>query len=591
MTRPKKIATCDCETDPFEHGFNIKPFLWGFWDGRDYQEFDDTPSFVEHVSSMDIILYAHNGGKFDFMFLLKYLKQTRAQIINGRFVSLKLGYCELRDSYAIIPEPLKNFGAKKEIEYWKLAAGVRDQHWAEIKEYLYTDCTVLYDAVKQYRDRAGKLKTIASNALSFSKKLGIDPGKTNHRFDEQYRKFYYGGRTECFQPGTHSNIKIIDIHSAYPYAMSHDHATGNEFRVKSNFDGMEEEDIKRAFISLECFSNGAFPKRTNSVLGLCFPRAFDEYHVTGWEYLAALELGLLSDIRIRSVHYTAARINFSRYVEYWYAYKRDHPKDKFIVDYTIGKIMMNSLYGKLAQNPARYKDYRVVLAGTRTVPIVPVEIELKNGRKKTVKMLCEFEPGDEFGYCKRCGEKANEHGWILGPEFEGHEIHERESLWKWKHELGVEWKGKNLYKNVATGASVTGFTRAHLLRAMASIGRHNVIYCDTDGIICGATANLDGLPFNDELGAWELEESGAPLGHFCGKKLYGIELSKPKKGNKYKIASKGARLEFKDMERIAAGETIQWKSPAPTFHIDGSFDYLVRNIKSTANAAKEAPIG
>lgn len=560
MPRAKSIATCDCETDPFEHGFDLKPFLWGFYDGKNYHEFNNTDDFVGFVRNRRIILYAHNGGKFDFMFLLKYLQETRAQIINGRFVSLYVGDCELRDSYSIIPEPLKNFGNKKEIDYVKLTRENRDKHKEEISEYLRYDCVELYKAVSSYRKQAGKLKTIASNALAFSKKLGIDPGKTNARFDENYRKYYYGGRTECFQPGTHHNVKIIDIHSAYPFAMSHYHATGSDFLVCDDFSGMSTDDINRSFVTLECFSKGAFPQRSGNQNGLFFPIGYDRYNVTGWEFTAALSLGLLSDIKIVSVRYTKDKITFKPYIDYWYEYKRTHPKAQFKIEYTIGKIMMNSLYGKLAQNPARYKDYKIVPAGT------PICWEYVEGEK---------------GFCKACGEHSNHHGWQLEMEYEGHEIHARESLWRWKHELGTEWKGKALYKNVATGASITGFTRAHLLRAMSNIGFDNVIYCDTDGIVTKGCADLSGISFTDLLGDWELEEDNAPIGHFAGKKLYGIELS----SGKHKIASKGARLEFRHLERIVAGETVTWKSPAPSFHIDGSFDYVVRNIRSTAKTA------
>lgn len=543
MGRPKPIAACDCETDPFEHGFDIKPFLWGFYDDKNYLEFNNTDDFVDYVFNLNIILYAHNGGRFDFMFLLKYVKETRAQIINGRFVSLYLGDCELRDSFAIIPQALKDFGGKKEIEYWKLRQENRNKYDKEIREYLFHDCKSLFEVVSRYREQAGKMKTIASNAMTFARKLGIDPGKTNARFDEQFRKFYYGGRTECFKPGTHENIKMIDIHSAYPFAMSHHHATGSDFIVQDNLQGLDHDQINRAFIRLECHSTGAFPRRGKAADGLQFPHAFDEYFVTGWEFNTALKLGLIHDIKFISVYHSPNTITFKKYVDYWYEYKRNHPKKIFLVEYIIGKIMMNSLYGKLAQNPARYKDYKIVPAGT------PID---------------------------------SENGWTLENEYEAHEIHARESLWKWKYEYGAEWKSKPIYKNVATGASITGFTRAHLLNAMAIIGFDNVIYCDTDGIVCSQNADLSALPFNDDLGAWELEEECAPIGHFAGKKLYGIKLS----NGKDKIASKGARLEFKHLERIVSGETVTWKSPAPTFHIDGSFDYLVREIRSTAEIRK-----
>lgn len=584
MARPKRMFTCDAETDPFLHGRIPFPFIWGLYDGKRFSTYDKTEDFVNVVSPLDIILYAHNGGKFDFMYLLPYVKKTKAQIINGRIVSMFLGTCELRDSFSIIPEPLRNFGDKREIDYNKLEASVRHLHQEEIHEYLFYDCKILFDACKAYRNAAGTKKTIASNALAFSKKLGIDPGKTNSRFDRKYRTFYYGGRTECFKDGTHKNIKILDIHSAYPFAMSHDHATGSEFERGADLSNLSREQIQRAFIKIECMSHGAFPKRLlGPGGGLSFPYEYDEYSITGWEYLVAKEYSLFDHEKIISVRTSEQTINFRDYVEHWYAKKSAIKKADDPINYTIAKIMMNSLYGKLAQNICKYFDYKIVPGGTE---------------------ICEFEPSLKPEICKLCGEKDNDHGWELATEFGQHEIHRRSSLYKYKLKFGMEWEARSLFNNVATGASITGFTRAHLLRAMCTIGRDHVIYTDTDSIICDASTDISKLAVSEALGDWEIEDHCAPIGHFAGKKLYGIQTSKidPKTGKPiFKIASKGSKLDYDKLERIAKGETVEWKSPAPSFSVTsgrtplfeqqdiadyGQFDnsklFVVRNIRSTA---------
>jgi DNA polymerase type B, organellar and viral len=545
MPRPRKIVAIDAETDPFLYGRVPKPFIWGLYDGRNFDTFETTGELVERLSKQRIIAYAHNGGKFDFMYMLPFLASSgreviKTQIINGRIVALFIGLCELRDSYAIIPEPLKKFGAKKEIDYAKLEEPVRHLHMAEIKEYLYYDCRILFDAVSQYRAIAGTRTTIASNALSFARKLGIDPGQTNHTFDREMRNYYYGGRCECFLGGTHKDIKLLDIHSAYPGAMIQHHATGNEFITQSDFRDMTDEDIQRSFIKLECTSNGAFPKRVSGVDGhLSFPHEYDLYHVTGWEYLAARDLGLIENVSITTVKWTQNTITFKPYVEHWFEYKARHDKNTDPVNYTIGKIMMNSLYGKLAQNPARYFDYKIVEAGT--------EID-------------------------------HENGWEWQTEYEGHEIHRRESLWKYKFEYGVEWKSKPLYKNVATGASITGYVRATLLRTMHQVGIENVIYCDTDGIVLKPTADTSKLEIGNLIGQWGIDDECAPIGHFSGKKLYAVHQSDGKK----KIASKGSKLDFDQLVSIVNGETVNWKSDAPAFSIDGSTKFVQRNIRATA---------
>lgn len=542
MARPKKICAIDAETDPFLSGRIPKPFIWGMYDGKNYLTFDNTKDLVEYLAPKRIIAYAHNGGKFDFMFLLPFIGETKCQIINGRIVSMFIGLCEFRDSFAIIPEPLRKFGAKKEIDYDKLETAVRHLHMPEIREYLYYDCKILFDAVSQYRNIAGTRTTIASNALSFARKLGIDVGKTNHTFDREMRNYYYGGRCECFQGGTHKNIKLIDIHSAYPAGMVQHHATGGDRFIQSDLRDMSREDIERSFIKLECMSYGAFPKRIHGADGgLSFPHEYDLYYVTGWEYLAAKELGLFDNENLLSVTRFEKTITFKDYVTHWFEYKARHDKNIDPVNYTIGKIMMNSLYGKLAQNPAKYYDYKILPAGT------PVD---------------------------------HDNGWLLHTEYDGHEIHRRESLWKWKFEMGVQWETKTLYKNVATGASITGYVRAVLLRAIHQIGKEHVIYCDTDGLVLSEKADTSKIDIGNLIGQWGVDDAKAPIGHFAGKKLYAVLQSDGKK----KIASKGSKLDFDQLERIVNGETIQWSNPAPSFKIDGSANFVVRNIRATAKS-------
>ena len=83
--KSRKIYAVDCETDPFEYGQKVAPFVWGSFDGESFYYFwGDTEEeccadFVEHLREEaeenpdeKILVYAHNGGRFDFMFLYKY---------------------------------------------------------------------------------------------------------------------------------------------------------------------------------------------------------------------------------------------------------------------------------------------------------------------------------------------------------------------------------------------------------------------------------------------------------------------------------------------------------------------------------------
>lgn len=595
MPRPRKIFAVDAETDPFKHLRIPLPFVWGSFDGKTYRHFFSTEEFVKFHADKHAILYAHNGGKFDFMYLLPFIRETKAQIINGRVVAMFLGAAELRDSFAIMPEGLGKLGDKMEFDYWKLEADVRHKYMPEILEYLERDCRVLFDVVTTYRAKVGTQKTIASNALRFAKKLGIKPGRTNHRFDKKYRPFFFGGRTEVFLPGSHENINIFDINSCYPFAMMQDHATGSQLERGVKLEAMTREQQQRAFIILECYSAGAFPhKRIGPGGGLSFPHAHGEYYVTGWEYVAAKELGLIHSERIISVRSTEAKINFRDYVLHWYQMKKDNPKHVNLLNYMIAKYMMNSLYGKMAQDIRHYFDYRIVSAGT------PICHEFRPQGDWQDNGTYKINYDERCRLCRQDDNRALSHGWLLFTEDRDRDVHRRPSLWKWNFEKGENWEGENLFHNVATGASITGFARAHLLRAMHAGGAQHVIYTDTDSLITTQAFDVSNLQISKELGDWNLEVENAPLGHFAGKKLYGIKLPGDApcsclsgKGCKaHKIASKGSKLAFHDIKDIVDGKTVTWRSEAPTYslkkppqpghEIDVEDYFLVREIRNTA---------
>ena len=560
-----RLIAADCETDPFAYGRIPQPFIWGAYDpegeacdaGGEYKIWHTTAEFVEWLRDQDAIVYAHNGGKFDWVYIIPFIDvNTDVRIIGGRIAEIKVGRATLRDSYSIVPVPLASI-QKDDIDYSKMEADVRHLHMAEIISYLKTDVYVLYILIRTYREEAGKAITIASNAMNSARSLGIKPGRTNWRFDQTFRAFYFGGRTECFQPGTHENLSVYDIRSSYPFAMSQGHATGSKHEVHDNFSKIRDEDIYRCFIILQCYSEGAFPIKADDG-SLSFPYKFDVFYVTGWEYLTALEYGLIKNVTIKRVYEFPSKINFSSYVDKWYAHKEKHrPREttEEKAQYTIGKIMMNSLYGKLAMNPLRYFDYRICEPGT--------ELDVDNG-------------------------------WTAYAKFQGKEVHRRSVEFDVQLKWGKEWKGKPLYYNVATGASITGLARANLLAAMCLTGRERVIYCDTDSMVLHGRENPP-LDMSPRLGAWDCEFL-AERGHFAGKKLYAMRGNEPGKDTiKEKIASKGSKLDFDQLHRIVNGETVEWKNDAPSYSIaknidftrkdiDASQFFVTRSIRSTATS-------
>lgn len=543
---PRKIVAIDCETDPFSYGRVPEPFVWGAYDGKDFTHYDNAGDLLEDFKNKNVYLFAHNGGKFDFMFLLPYVKETRARIIKTRIVEMKIGNAILRDSWSIIPIPLRDY-IKGEIEYWKLEKEHRNAHRKEIMRYLESDCVNLYNLVSSYFNRVGKRATIASNALSFARAQGIDVGKTSHRFDTNFRPFYYGGRCEAFKAGEFQDVNIYDLVSAYPFAMIHEHPTGHELYEATSLHGIDDEMLSRSFIDLTCYSEAALPVRTKT--GLSFPTMIGRFQITGWEFLTAKKHRLIRHEKIHAIYTFKQTINFLPYIEHWFKVKKEGKETGNKADYIIGKIMMNSLYGKLAQNPIEYCDYKIYEAGT--------DIDFDNG-------------------------------WRLDKCFGDLELHARDALYNIKKQFGEEWERCPIHYNVATGASITGFTRAHLLDAIHTIGSGNVLYCDTDCLFLSRNADTMKLRQDGKLGSWEWEGTASPC-VIAGKKLYAAQfINGPMAADaskSLKIRAKGApeqKVKIDDLRAMVNGGSVEYKFDAPSFSIGNNPKFVVRNLRATA---------
>ena len=136
--------------------------------------------------------------------------------------------------------------------------------------------------------------------------------------------------------------------------------------------------------------------------------------------------------------------------------------------------------------------------------------------------------------------------------------------------------GGGAYKDVAIAASITSAARSVLLHALASARRP--VYCDTDSIICEGLSKRVKID-RTALGAWKLEASGDRLA-VAGKKLYAL-----RKGRRcVKKASKGVKVAPGEIERVARGGEVVWRSDVPNFSLLHGTRYIERRVrKSGAN--------
>jgi hypothetical protein len=522
----RKYGTFDCETDPFKFGRVPKPFLWGLYTDQGFEWFKTTEDFIDRIKNFKGILYAHNGGKFDFHFLFDYITpQDKIMVINGRIAKMKIGDCELRDSYLLLPVPLSAY-KKDEIDYEKFEEYNRKIYLTEIVSYLHGDCKYLYDILSVNFEDYGQKLTLATSAFNFWHKnyAKVEKPQTNRYFFEHFKPFYYGGRVQCFQKGIiNKPFKMYDINSAYPFAMKSEHPYGTLYKIESK---LNEKDMERKFIRFKGISNGVLPYREKGKLLFPTDNSPREYFATGWELRLGLEKGLVKINKIERVYNFTRKISFGDYVDHFFKLKAAS-KDIDDARYLLAKLYMNSLYGKFGQSSLDHKEYTLI----------------------SPEYISDFLASNENSL------------------FEG--------------ELGafalmsVPIDEKNMkFFNVCTAASITGFVRAYLYDQILKV--KNPIYCDTDCVVCE-----DG-DFNvgKELGQWGFE-GNFRSGAIGGKKLYAFEYEVAKKSQTHKISSKGVKLNAKQIYSIARGEEIEYKNDAPSFSIHKDVEFLTRNIKMT----------
>lgn len=462
----KIIAVVDTETDPFEHGVIVKPFTLGFYDGNRYVDFwgdDCVDQFfswlaVESAFGNKYLIYAHNGGKFDFHFFLDYLDERKKPlIINGRLTKITCQNQEFRDSFAIIPQALGSY-SKIEFDYEKMRRENRNKYQKEILHYQKDDCLNLYDLVIGFHEMFGDRITIASAAMNALSSFH-DFDKIEADFiDAKFRNFYYGGRNQCFKTGyLTGDWKLYDRNSMYPAVMRELlHPISKTFKISCRI--TKDTD----FALIEAINYNCLPSRAENG-SLDFTRERGEFFATGHEIRCGLETGTIKILRVIEAYTFDKKSNFCDFIDHFYGLRLIAKEHGDKVRDILFKLILNSAYGKFALNPRKFKDYMF------TIDALP-----------------------------------DEAGWILEAQ--------TDRLFIWSRPAPK----RNGFFNVATAASITGGSRANLHLNLCQ--SKNPIYCDTDSIICeGFNGNID----EKALGGWKLEKT-ANRAAIAGKKLYAI---------------------------------------------------------------------
>jgi hypothetical protein len=512
-----------------------KPFTWGIYgeDGFDYFWGEDSHlDFLQHLSELPqgSIVYFHNGGKFDIFFLLDHLDEELT-IINGRISKCTLfnGRIELRDSYLILPLPLSAHD-KDVFDYTKMEVDRRNIHKNEIIRYLTKDCKSLYEWVLDFIDQFGVNLTLAGTAFKqLKEKTSYIVTNTYDTFDDKFRKFYYGGRVQCFKTGYFQGpFQYVDINSAYPRAMLEPHFYGGEYLEHLRLPTSEHGSW---FAKIDAVSHGALPCRDRDG-SLFFPDDGEvrTFYASGHEINTGLDTNTLF---IKKVHYSLrpmATNDFSEYVNYFYRMKREAEEEKNKNKRQFAKLMLNSCYGKFGQDGRNFEKF----------------------------IICEFGL-----HPKDIDPNYGKYEWNHYADTDtGHRIYSRPDP-------------SNQFYNVATAASITGWVRAFLWRSI--LRADDPHYCDTDSIICRGFNGEMGK----ELGQWSTEAELLDVA-IAQKKMYAgrvVPVSKFGPIDETKTASKGVRLNYEEIKQgVISGENIVFYKDAPAFSLKYGPRFFTREV-------------
>lgn len=564
--RIEKVAILDFETDPFDavRKSAVYPFLGGLyaddfapviiWDDDSKRFTDKIIAAIEGLEG-SYTIYAHNGGKFDYLFLLHRLRGHVA--FKGRgLMSARIGNHELRDSFHIIPEKLANW-QKDDFDYTRMERANRAKYKQEIIDYCVNDCKYLLQIVKAFLKEFG-FKISIGQAAMYELKKHYRVKSLGENMDAFLRQWFFGGRVEClvgkghFSEGsTAGDYKLYDVNSMYPYVMAnYRHPVGNDFTVRSGKPGPNT-----FFLEIECENHGAFVGRgefgdTDSAIER------GTFKTSIYEYNVAIKYNLIRKAKILRCIDCAEGSSFADFVMPLYNRREETKKllksleegsfeyNEAKKDNIFLKLIMNNAYGKFAQNPRRFKEAYIT------------------GK--------EDRPPEDLGFPALPSVEAEEY-----------------CIWEKPNE---KWR----FNNVATAASITGAARSLLLEAI--MNADDPIYCDTDSVICRNLSGVDIDPIR--LGAWDIEKVIDEV-IICGKKLYAYKIhGQPDKLANGKVnpkrfiyKSKGASgLTWKDYVNMLDNQiaealrVITVTNPAPTFTKGQKQFYMARRIRATAPA-------
>jgi hypothetical protein len=546
-TRTHAIGVLDVETDPFKADRIPKPFCAAFYAPEVYIEHwgdDCVARVLDDVGALETpyLIYCHNGGKFDFFYMLEYIDQERQVfIINGRLTEWSMVGTEhiFRDSMAIIPFALDRY-QKQKVDYAKFERAVRGLHKAEILAYLRSDCINLFALCsrfsERFRDDSGNTP-ISIGQAAIRQLVALHPfERMTEAQDASLRPWYYGGRVQCFASGVLKGPwRVYDVNSMYSEAMaSYDHPLSKMFDTLAHPPRTGKRMGGVWFAEFKGRNRQAIPVHREDK-GLDFTVEHGTFKACSHELLPAIASGMVEVDEWISVQVPTVIGRFNKFVKLFSDEKIAARESGDKIGELLAKYTLNTPYGKTGQNPADFKDYEILMDPMQDRALV------QKGYKPEGRI--SDEPFVEI--------------WSRPTKYHN-----------------------NGFYNVSIAASVTSVARAILLEGLQLAVEP--IYCDTDSIIC---REFKGPVDPSKLGAWKFEGE-ADYCAIAGKKMYCLYNKVGRRIEPVKWASKGGRLEPAEIIAMARGAIVEKTAEVPTYSLSRGIGFSTRKFQKTVENAK-----
>lgn len=504
------------------------------------------------------ILYAHNGGGWDWLSLCHYLLtegKKKHHALTGILAASKLVTMTVQikkrltihfcDSFQLLRSPLatlaKKFRVTNKIDLTgKLPHEIYESNPDLFFEYVSADTESLLEVLEI------SLKLLHENVAPIGT-FGYTIGSTAMKvfrtmlqreiavpYDESIKTFlregYKGGRVEVFQGGYYPNVTVFDVNSLYPYAM-----LTTPVPVSDRGSWVETFDAELP----GCYHIN-FRQTDRNIPAVLMCNGLGAYEGEGVYF--SPEIALLKrvnpgcDLKInRGYVFLDSEKLFQDYVNKLYGLRLTDPDGPVSL---LCKFLLNSLYGKFAQNPERTllievpdfdSLYDIIADGAKIVPI-----------------------NDELGV------------------------------------YGMTSNHAAAFEHVGIAGMITSQARVILYDGMLACGVENVLYCDTDSI--HSTTSLPPNLVGGKIGQFKKEFCGE--GCYVGKKLYALRKSEwCSIGQQWstKIRAKGITVGGRNGSSIRFDDFIRLSKRGETFKADYSQPATCKQVFSGAQPCSFQP--